>query len=202
MSDDKSTELAIQQIIEEKIYFIRGQKVMLDRDLAVLYEVPTFRLNEQVKRNKKRFPEDFMFQLTKEENDSLRSQIAILNEEEDSLRSQFATSNENNESLTSQFAMSNNGRGGRRTFPYAFTEQGVAMLSSVLNSDRAIQVNIEIMRTFIKLRNILSEHKDLLKKIEEMEKNYDRQFRIVFQIIRELTVTKDIPSKRIGFKAE
>ena len=194
-------ELAIQQIIEEKIYFIRGQKVMLDRDLAILYGVLTKVLNQQVKRNKKRFPEDFMFQLTKEENDSLRSQFATSNKEDNSLRSQIVTLEEEGDGLRSQFATLKKGQYSK--YPtYAFTEQGVAMLSSVLNSDRAIKVNIEIMRTFIKLRNILSEHKDLLKKIEEMEKNYDRQFRIVFQIIRELTVTKDVPSKRIGFKAE
>lgn len=159
---------------------------MLDRDLASLYGVQTYRLNEAVKRNKKRFPADFMFKLDREENNRLGSQIAILTEK--------------NESLTSQIAISNKGRGGRRTLPYAFTEQGVAMLSSVLNSDRAIQVNIQIMRTFTKLRNILAEHKDLLKKLESMEKNYDRQFRIVFQIIRELTNPPEPPRKQIGFK--
>ncbi len=181
-------ELSISQTIEEKIYFVRGQKVMLDRDLAWLYEVQTYRLNEAVKRNMKRFPEDFMFKLTKEENDRLGSRIVTLTEEKIS--------------LTSQIAISNMGRGGRRTLPYAFTEQGVAMLSSVLNSDRAIQVNIEIMRIFIKIRNILSEHKDLLKKIDAMEKNYDRQFRIVFDIIRELNAPPAKNKKQIGFKLE
>lgn len=181
-------DLVVQELIEEKIFMIRGQKVMIDRDLADLYGVPTKVLNQQVKRNKKRFPEDFMFQLTKEE--------------ENSLRSQFVTANEKNISLRSQIATSNNGRGGRRSLPYAFTEQGVAMLSSVLNSDRAIQVNIEIMRTFTALRNILSEHKDLMKKIEAMEKNYDRQFRIVFQIIRELNAPEGKNKKQIGFQAD
>jgi hypothetical protein len=109
-------------VIERKIYLIRGQKVMIDADLAQLYGVPTYRLNEAVKRNRKRFPSDFMFQLSKKQA----------------------------ESLTSQFAISKKGRGGRRTLPYAFTEQGVAMLSSVLNSERAIQVNIVIMRAFVK----------------------------------------------------
>src|SRR5258708_24226461 len=117
----KSTiELVPDEVVMSKILLIRGKKVMIDRDLAELYGVPTFRLNEQVKRNRKRFPEDFMFQLTGAE----------------------ATA------LTSQVAMSNTGRGGRRTLPYAFTEQGVAMLSSVLNSERAIEVNIAIMRAF------------------------------------------------------
>ena len=118
------------QLIERRIYLIRGQKVMIDTDLAELYGVPTFRLNEAVKRNKKRFPEDFMFQLTKEEEESLTSQIAI----------------------------SKTGRGGRRTRPYAFTEQGVAMLSSVLKSERAIEVNIAIMRAFVKLRQVRRRH--------------------------------------------
>ena len=178
-------ELAIQTLIEEKIYMIRSQKVMLDTDLAALYEVPVKRLNEQVKRNKKRFPEDFMFRLTKDENDSLTSQFAISNDKNNRLRSQIATLTKKNDIYR----------------PYAFTEQGVAMLSSVLNSDRAIQVNIQIMRTFTKIRNILSEHKDLLKKLEAMEKNYDRQFRIVFQIIRELTNPPEKPKRQIGFQA-
>src|SRR5258706_125101 len=114
-------------LVERRIYLIRGQKVMIDTDLAELYGVPTYRLNEAVKRNRKRFPVDFMFQLNMTEAESLRS----------------------------QFAISKKGRGGRRTLPYAFTEQGVAMLSSVLNSERAIQVNIVIMRAFVKLRKIL-----------------------------------------------
>lgn len=166
-------ELSISQTIEEKIYFVRGQKVMLDRDLAWLYGVEVKVLNQQVKRNIKRFPEDFMFRLEKEENNRLGSQIVTLTEK--------------------KFDVS---------LPYAFTEQGVAMLSSVLNSDRAIQVNIEIMRIFIKIRNMLSEHKDLLKKIDAMEKNYDRQFRIVFDIIRELNAPPVKNKKQIGFKLE
>ena len=129
------------EIIERRIYLIRGQKVMLDSDLAELYQVPTKRLNEAVKRNFDRFPEDFMFQLTDQETDSLRS----------------------------QFATSNVGRGGRRYPPYAFTELGVAMLSSVLNSERAVQMNILIMRAFVKLRELLATHKDLARKIEKLE---------------------------------
>ncbi len=170
--------------MSRKFIWSEIKKVMLDSDLAKLYGVPTFRLNEAVKRNIKIFPADFMFRLTWNEIIGLRSQIATLKE-----------------NLISQNAISKNGHGGRRTLPYAFTEQGVAMLSSVLNSDRAIQVNIQIMRTFIKLRQLLSSHKDLMEKIEKMEKNYDRQFRIVFQIINELrAVPKKEQKKQIGFR--
>lgn len=166
-------DLVIAELIEQKIYLIRDNKVILDRDLAKLYGVTVKRLNEQVKRNKKRFPDDFMFKLTREENISLRSQFATLTEKKSKIDIYP---------------------------PYAFTEQGVAMLSSVLNSDRAIAVNIQIMRTFIKLRQLLSTHKDLLKKVESMEKHYDRQFRIVFEIIRELTNPPEKPKPKIGFK--
>lgn len=158
--------------IESKILLIRGQKVMLDRDLAYLYGVPTKRLNEQVRRNLKRFPADFMFQLTEEEVMVLRS----------------------------HFATSKTGRGGSRYHPYAFTEQGVAMLSSVLHSERAIQINILIMRAFVKLRQILSSHRELAKKLEDMERKYDAQFKVVFDAIRELMAP---PTKKqigkIGF---
>ncbi|MFH1963060.1 MAG: ORF6N domain-containing protein [bacterium] len=143
--------------IEAKILLIRGQKVMLDRDLAELYEVPTKRLNEQVKRNVKRFPEDFMFQLTKEE----RLEVVAICDHLKPLK------------YSSQL-------------PYAFTEQGVAMLSSVLNSERAILVNIQIMRTFTKLRRILASHEDLRKKIEAMENKYDIHFKAVFDAIKSL----------------
>src|SRR6516225_7039874 len=128
---------------------------MLDRDLAELYGVETRSLVQAVKRNIQRFPNDFMFQLTSEEDKALRSQIVI----------------------------SKKGRGGRRYSPYAFTEQGVAMLSSVLNSERAIEVNIAIMCTFVKLREILAAHKDLARKLEDLEKKYDSQFRSVFEAI-------------------
>ena len=149
---------ASHQIIENMIYFIRGHKVMLDSDLALLYGVETKRLNEQVKRNIKRFPSDFMFRLTEKEEESLRSQIA-----------------------TSKL-----GSGGRRNLPYVFTEQGVSMLSSVLNNDRAIQVNIAIMRTFTSLRGMIAHHKELLRKIEGLEKKYDGQFQVVFAALKEL----------------
>jgi ORF6N domain len=155
--------------IEQKIYLIRGQKVMLDFNLASLYEVETKYLKRQVKRNLNRFPKDFMFKLSKNEYEFLRCQ--------------FGTSS----------------YGGRRYLPYAFTEQGVAMLSSVLKSDRAIYVNIQIMRTFANLRKILATHKELRKKIEAMECRYDGQFRVVFDAIKALI---DVPVKkkgRIGF---
>ena len=162
------------EVIERRILLVRGRKVMLDSHLAELYEVPTFRLNEAVKRNLRRFPEDFMFRLTKEEAGV----------------------------LTSQFAMPKPGRGGRRTLPYVFTEQGVAMLSTVLNSERAIAVNIAIMRTFVRLRYILATHKDLAAKLEAMEKKYDKQFKVVFEILRQLTEPEPVPEKDpMGFIA-
>jgi phage regulator Rha-like protein len=141
---NKTTLIPIERI-EKQIFLIRGQKVMLDSHLALLYGVSTKRLNEQVRRNISRFPDDFMFQLTQAEYELLRSQIA-----------------------TSKY-----GSGGRRYLPLAFTEQGVAMLSTVLNSERAIQVNIAIMRAFVKLRQILATHKDLVHKLEELEKKYE-----------------------------
>ena len=159
--------------IETCILLLRGQKVMLDVDLAKLYGVTVGRLNEAVKRNSKRFPLDFMFRLSLQELRNLKSQIAI----------------------------SSSRWGGRRQQPYAFTEQGVAMLSSVLNSERAVQVNIEIMRAFVKLRELLSSHKDLALKLAEMEKKYDSQFKVVFDAIRELMTPIEPPSKpRIGFR--
>ena len=176
------------ETIRENIYIIRGQKVMLDRDLAMLYGVKTMRLNEAVKRNLKRFPEDFMFQLSKDEAERCsRSQIAILNE------------SENDEpSLISQFAISNRGRHAKY-FPMAFTEQGIAMLSSVLNSDRAIQVNIQIIRVFTKLREMIDAYKDLREKIEEMEKNNEANFSEIYQIINLLIVEKEKPKGQFGF---
>ena len=144
---------------------------MLDSDLAELYDVETKVLLQAVKRNKDRFPEDFMFQLDQEEYEALRS----------------------------QFVTSNKGRGGRRFKPYAFTEQGIAMLSSILNSKRAIQVNIQIMRTFTKLREMIESHKDLKKKIEDIEKKYDAQFQIVFEAIKKLIEPEVKPKRKIGF---
>lgn len=167
----QGTEVVPQEIIDGKILIIRGKKVMLDRDLAALYGVETRKLNQAVHRNIKRFPEDFMFQLTKEEMDNWKS----------------------------QFVISNNDKMGLRKRPYAFTENGVAMLSSVLNSERAIAVNIQIMRTFTKLRELLVTNKELRQKIEEMEKKYDHQFKIVFDAIRCLIEPAQKSGKRIGF---
>jgi phage regulator Rha-like protein len=163
----------LREHIEQNILLIRGHRVMLDTDLAILYGVPTKRLNEQVRRNKKRFPSDFMFQLTAEEVDRLRSQFATLKA----------------------------GRGQHRKYrPYAFTEQGVAMLSSVLHSERAIQVNIAIMRAFVQLREMIGSNKGLARRLNELEKKYDSQFRVVFEAIRKLMAEPDPKVKRIGFK--
>jgi len=162
-----------EERILQKILRIRGHRVILDQDLAILYEVETKTLVQSVKRNLKRFPDDFMFQLTREEFDILRSQ-----------------------SVTSSW-------GGRRYSPYAFTEQGIAMLSGVLNSDRAVLVNIAIMRTFVQLRHMMSTHADLSQRLEELEKKYDAQFSVVFEAIRELMKEPAKDNKRaIGFIAE
>jgi hypothetical protein len=163
------SSLISTELIATKIFVIRGKRVMLDSDLAILYEVKTKRLNEQVIRNKKRFPEDFMFQLTEEETNFLRSQNA-----------------------TSK-------RGGRRYLPYVFTQEGVAMLSSVLNSERAIMVNIQIMRTFAQFRHLLLTHKDLKRKLEEMEKKYDSQFKMVFDALKKLLEPPVEERRKIGF---
>ena len=151
------------------IYLIRGKKVMIDSDLAALYQVETFNLNKAVKRNAARFPEDFMFQLSKEEADNLTFQNGIAS------------------------------WGGRRTPPYAFTEQGVAMLSSVLRSRRAAEVNIAIMRTFVQLRRLMDTNRDLARKVEALEKKYDEQFADVFAVIKELVAPEATPRKQIGF---
>jgi len=159
--------------ITRAILLIRGQKVMLDEALAALYEVEVKVLNQAVKRNADHFPEDFMFQLTAEETAFLRSQFVTLE----------------------------TGRGHHRKYrPFAFTEQGVAMLSSVLRSKRAVRVNIEIMRAFVRLRQMLSSHADLARKLGALEKKYDAQFKVVFDAIRELMRPPEPPRKpRIGF---
>jgi hypothetical protein len=168
-------ELVPQEVVERRILFIRGQKVMLDRDLAKLYGVKTKRLNEQVHRNIGRFPEDFMFQLTKEEFENWKS----------------------------QFATSNQDKMGLRRRPYAFTEQGVAMLSSVLNSERAIHVNIAIMRAFVKLKQILSANKELAYKLRELEykiEKHDKDIKAIFEAIRQLMAPPPVkPKPQIGF---
>jgi len=154
--------------IRQSILMIRGHRVMLDRDLASLYGVETRVLNQAVKRNIKKFPPDFMFELTREEIMRV-SQIVI----------------------SSDIKYSNN--------VYAFTEQGVAMLSGILNSDRAIEVNVAIMRTFVQLRNILASHEDLARKLNELEKKYDEQFSIVFDAIRQIMTPPNPPKRKIGF---
>lgn len=198
--------------LDYKIYFLRGRRVMLDRDLALLYGVHTKRLNEQVRRNISRFPEDFMFQLTKDEEEyiSSRSQFATLKDEngldKGNLKSQFATSKQE-VSIRSQFVTasirSQNATASKRNLrflPYAFTEQGVAMLSSVLKSERAIQVNIQIMRTFTKIREMLVSSKELREKINELEEKYDQQFAEVFTAINLLLDPPQEPKPKIGFK--
>jgi len=171
----QSQSIVPVELIEKKIYLIRGQRVMLDSDLADLYGVSVKVLNQAVKRNISRFPEDFMFQLTKEEYDSLRSQIVTLK----------------------------TGRGKHRKYlPYIFTEQGVAMLSSVLRSERAIQVNIAIMRAFVKLRQILSTHKELAYKLAELERKierHDKEIKAIFDAIRQLMTSPEKPRRRIGY---
>ena len=160
--------------IEQAIYLLRGQKVMLDRDLAVLYGVETKRLKEQVRRNSDRFPEDFMFVLTPEEFANWRS----------------------------HFATSNSDRMGLRHAPMAFTEQGVAMLSTVLNSKRAIGVNIAIMRTFVKLRQMFDSHAKLAQNLAELEAKYDGQFRVVFEALNELMAPPEPKRRPIGFSVK
>jgi hypothetical protein len=158
----------------ETIYLIRGEKVMLDRDLARLYDVSTAAFNQAVRRNRERFPEDFMFQLTSVE-------VAELN------RSQIVIGSEKHRDP--------------RFRPYAFTEQGVAMLSSVLRSRRAISVNIEIMRAFVKLRQMLASNVELSRRLDELESKYDKQFRVVFDAIRQLMTTPARGRKEIGFRS-
>ncbi len=167
----KSTALIPAERIEQSILLIRNQKVILDYDLAVLYDVETRVLIQAVKRNKNRFPDDFMFQLSANELRILRSQSVISSE-----------------------------WGGRRYPPYAFTEQGVAMLSSIINSERAIQVNIEIVRTFVRLRRLLDTHTALARKLDELEQKYDGQFQVVFEAIRQLMTPTEKDKRRIGFR--
>ena len=171
--DSKKSVVPVE-LIENKIYLIRGQKIMLSPHLAELYQVETRVLIQAVKRNKERFPEDFMFQLTEGEFANLKSQIVI-----------------------------SSWGGVRRANPYAFTEQGVAMLSSILRSKRAVRVNIEIMRAFVKLRRILASHTLLARKLYNLEKKYDKQFAVVFEAIRQLMeLPPEEPKRKIGFLAK
>ena len=168
-----NTNLISIERIEKTIYLIRGEKVMLDRDLAKLYDVSTAAFNQAVRRNRERFPEDFMFQLTSAE-------VAELN------RSQIVIGSEKHRDP--------------RYRPYSFTEQGVAMLSSVLRSKRAITVNIEIMRAFVKIRQILASNAELSRRLDELESKYDKQFKVVFDAIRHLMATPVRNRKEIGFR--
>ncbi len=174
--EKKIVEDVAEQTIVDKIYLLRGQKVMLDKDLAEIYNVKTFRLNEAVKRNITRFPSDFMFQLTAEEFKSLISQNAISN---------------------------NIGRGGTRKLPNVFTEHGVAMISSVLNSETAIQVNIQIIRVFTKMKQLIFDNKELFNKIEKIENKltqHDDELKNIFAILKKLLQTpKPIKRNAIGF---
>jgi hypothetical protein len=158
--------------IEQAILWMRGQKVILDADLAVLYGVTTKRLNQQVRRNIERFPADFLFQLTAEESEALRLQFATLKA----------------------------GRGQHRKYaPLAFTEHGAIMAASVLNSPRAIQVSVHVVRAFVRLREVLATHKDLARKLEDLEKRYDAQFRVVFDAIRELMTPPKAKPHELGY---
>jgi hypothetical protein len=173
MAKANTSLMITEEKILNKIYYIRGHKVMLDQDLAGLYDVPTKRLNEQVKRNIDRFPADFMFQLTEEEFENLRSQ--------------FATSS----------------WGGRRVSPYAFTEHGVLMLSSVLNSQRAINVNIQIMRIYTKMREMLLTNQEILLKLEQLERKvdgHDEDIQVIFAYLKQLLDPPQEPRPRIGFR--
>lgn len=168
------TKIAVDLLrVERSIRIIRGDKVILDEDLAELYGVETKKLIQAVKRNLTRFPADFMFQMTNQEFKDLRSQIVT----------------------SSQW-------GGRRTPPYDFTEQGVAMLSSVLHSPQAVQVNIEIMRAFVRLRRMLASHADLAERLEALEQKYDAQFRVIFDAISQMMKSEEKGRKSIGFKVE
>jgi hypothetical protein len=172
MNDMKELSvITTPDFIATKILFLRGEKVLLDADLALLYGVETRVLNQAVKRNADRFPADFMFELTREEFNSLMSQIVI----------------------------SKPGRGGRRKLPLAFTEQGVAMLSGILNSPRAVETNIAIMRTFVALRKLMETNKDLAAKIRQLEKKYDQRFKLVFDTIQKL-IKQEKEARPIGFE--
>jgi len=169
-----ATQLIPLEAIEHRIHVVRGLKVMLDKDLAELYQVPTKRLNEQVKRNVDRFPLDFMFQLNEEEASILRSQNAT----------------------------SKPGSGGRRYLPYVFTEHGALMLASVLTSTIAVDVSIQIVRAFVRLRELITSHKELARKLAALEHEYDERFKVIFDVLNELTGPSEEPDlPPIGFKS-
>ncbi|HLA11805.1 MAG TPA: ORF6N domain-containing protein [Pyrinomonadaceae bacterium] len=178
----KALETVPVERIAHAILLIRGEKVILDADLAKLYGVTAKRLNEQVRRNRERFPEDFMFQLTKEEFANMEGEVGPTN-----LRSQIATSRSH---------------GGRRYLPYAFTEHGAIMAANVLNSEQAVRASVEVVRAFVRLRQMLSSNAEFAKKLEELERKYDRQFKVVFDAIRQLMTPLEPKRKQIGFHAK
>lgn len=167
------TNIPIERV-EQAIFVIRGERVIIDSDLAKLYGVTTARLNQQVRRNGERFPDDFMFELTKEEY----------------------------ESLMLQFATSKGGRGGRRKLPLVFTEHGAIMAANVLNSKRAVKTSVQVVRAFVRLRRMLVSNAELARKLEELEKKYDAQFKVVFDAIRQLMTPPEPKRKQIGFQAK
>jgi hypothetical protein len=166
-----NTDLVAVGRIERAIHVVRGEKVMLDSDLALLYGVTTSQLNQQVRRNSDRFPKDFAFRLTRKEFTILRSQVAT----------------------------SSSDWGGRRSMPLAFTEHGAVMLASVLNSPIAVEASIQVVRAFIRLRELLVSHKELSKRLDELEAKYDKQFAVVFEAIRQLMTPPEEPPREMGF---
>ena len=178
--------MILSEIIEKKIFLLRGQKVMLSSDLAELYQVEPRALIQAVKRNIARFPEDFMFQLTWDELSLLKSQSVISNDPRAAVS-------------RSQIVILKRGL-NIKYIPYAFTEQGVAMLSSVLRSKRAVSVNVEIMRAFVRLRQMLATNVNLERRLNELERKYDSQFKVVFEAIRQLMAPPAAPQKKIGFQ--
>lgn len=198
-----SSPVVAVDALSGRIHLVRGQRVMLDADLAELYGVTTKRFNEQVKRNVERFPADFMFQLTAEEHDSLRSQIVTL-EADISLRSQIATSNAD-DPLMSHFVTSKAGRGGRRYLPYVFTEHGAIMAAAVLSSPQAVEMSVFVVRAFVQLRELLASSRELASRLDDLERKlstHDQAIAGLIDAIRRLTSVPAKPSRPIGFTAD
>jgi hypothetical protein len=193
-----ATQTLIPEQLAPLVIRLRRENVILDSDIAELYGVETKVLNQAVKRNIERFPTDFMFQLSEEELQNLKSQTVTSSSNLGRSRSQSATLNSDTIPLRSQSVTLKRGE-HRKYLPYAFTEQGVAMLSSVLRSPRAVEVNIAIMRTFVQLRSLMQSNKLLAEKIEKLEKKYDQNFQIVFDAIKQLITADSKPGKELGF---
>ena len=196
-----ATKDVIKKTDDSLIYIIRGQKVMLDEDLARIYGVGTKVLNQAVKRNLERFPKEFMFQLTEKEYDNLRSQIVTSNEEPAQLKTAPGTTKKDDKAVAPQNPTAN-GRGGRRYLPYAFTEHGAVMLASVLNSPKAVHASIQVVKAFVRLRELIANNKALSKRLDELEENYDKKFAVVFDAVRRLMTppVKEGERKKIGYK--